>query len=199
MSFPIPVFEPVLHRGGPSVRIVVVLVALCSALATSGPVVAQSTGAVKVAVIDVERILLESDRGKAALGEIESLRAEKQQQGEAMQKEISELRQRLAQGRLSLSEDKIADLEKELEEETIALRRFQDDANRELNKKRDQILKTIEDSIFPVINRIGEEGDYTMIFNKFSSGLVYAEEAIDITGQVIERYNESASGQTDAQ
>ena len=190
MSFPIPAFETVLRRGG---RVAVAL--FCLALAAV-PALAQSTGDVKVAVIDVERILLESERGKAALDEIEQLRTEKQQQGEAMQQEVNDLRQRLAEGRLSLSEDKLAELQKELEDKSIALRRFQDDANRELSKKRDQILQTIENSVFPVINQIGEEGGYTLIFNKFSSGLVYADEAVDITAQVIERYNQSDQGQT---
>lgn len=171
-----------------------ILLVLVAALAGFAPAFAQA-GNVKVAVIDVERILLESNRGKAALAEIESLRAQKQEEGTAKQQEISDLRQRLAEGRLSLSEDKLAELRKQAEDRMIALQRFQDDANRELAKKRDEVLKTIEDSVFPVINELGKEGGYTLVFNKFSSGLVYADEAVDITQQVIERYNQRSGGE----
>ncbi|MGD2114358.1 MAG: OmpH family outer membrane protein [Acidobacteriota bacterium] len=174
-------------------RILATLGVLCAVLLSAAPVAAQVSGdGVKVAVIDVERILLESERGKAALGEIESLRQQKQQEGQAMQQEIQELRQQVTDGRLSLSEERLAELQKKLEDKVIALQRFQDDANRELTKTRDQVLKTVEDSVFPVINQVGEEGGYTLIFNKFSSGLIYADDAVDITAEVIERYNQGS-------
>lgn len=161
-------------------------------LAWGAPLAAQT---VKVAVIDVERILLESNRGKAALQEIDDLRKQKQQQGQSMQKELTDLQSRFTDGQLSLSEDKLAELRKQIEDKTIALKRFQDDATRELTKKRDEVLDQIEKSVFPVINQIGKEGGYTLIFNKYNSGLVYADETVDITAQVIERYNASAAGQ----
>lgn len=162
-------------------------------LAWGAPLAAQT---VKVAVIDVERILLESERGKRALQEIDALRKQKQDEGTAKQKELSDLQTRFTEGRLSLSEDKLADLRKQIEEKTIALQRFQDDATRELNKKRNDVLDQIEKSVFPVINQIGKEGGYTLIFNKYNSGLVYADDAVDITAEVIERYNQSGAGQT---
>ena len=188
------VFDRLFRRSARSVEIIATAAILCAVACVTSPAAAQITEDVKVAVIDVERILLESERGKAALDEIEALRAQKQEEGEAMQQQIAELQQRIREGRLSLSEDKLSELQKQLEDRTIALQRFQDDANRELSKKRDQVLKTVEDSVFPVINDVGEAGDYTLIFNKFSSGLVYADEAADITDEVIERYNDSSAG-----
>ncbi len=159
-----------------------------------GPAAAKPAKVAKVAVIDVERILLESNRGKKALAEIEAVRKQKQQEGEAKQKEITDLRQKIKDGQLSLSEDKLADLKKQLEDRLIALQRYQDDASRDLSKKRDEVLDQIEKSVFPVINKIGAEGGYTLIFNKYRSGLVYADDSVDITEQVIARYNQSTSG-----
>ncbi len=149
----------------------------------------------KVAVIDVERILLESDRGKKALSEIEAVRKQKEQEASAKQKEIADLRQKIQDGQLSLSKDKLADLNKQLQDKVIAMQRYQDDAGRDLAKKRDEVLDQIEKSVFPVINKIGAEAGYTLIFNKYRSGLVYADDSVDITEQVIARYNQSTSGQ----
>ena len=39
------------------------------------------------------------------------------------------------------------------------------------------------------INAVGREFGYAMIFNKYQSGLVYADDAIDVTNLVIERFN----------
>ena len=163
-------------------------------LALALPALAQSTA--KVAVIDVERILLESAKGKRALEELEALRKQKTDQMRTMQEEIQQLRTRLQEGSLSLAEDRIAELRKQAEDKMIAFQRFQDDAQRELTKKREEVLGSIEKEVFPVINAVGEEGGYTMIFNKFNSGLVYADEAIDITAEVIERFNASPAAGT---
>lgn len=179
----------------PTVRRLFLLAAFVAAGAVSAaPAAAQAeAGAIKVAVIDVERILIESERGKSALEELEALQNEKREQGQAMQQEINDLRNQLNEGRLSLAEERLTQLQKQIEDKMIALQRFQDDANRELTEKRDQVLSQIERSIFPVINEIGQEGEYTLIFNKYNSGLVYASDAVDITDQVIERYNQIQS------
>lgn len=168
------------------------ILAALALLAVAAPAAAQ--GPLKVAVIDVERILLESNRGKAALEEIEALRRQKQTEAESMQQRAADLQRQVEEGRLSLSQERLAELQKQLEDSVIALRRFNDDATRELTKKRNEVLDQIEQSVFPVINQIGEEGNYTLIFNKYNSGLVYADEAVDITARVIERYNASSAG-----
>lgn len=156
------------------------------------PASAQTAGPAKIAVIDVELILTDSARGQQALKEIDALRKDKAAQVKTKGDEINDLRQRIQDGQLSLAQDRLQAMAKELEDKTIALQRFQDDATRELSKKRDEVLDAIEKSVFPVINQIGQEGGYTAIFNKFRSGLVYADEAVDITQQVIERYNQVA-------
>lgn len=183
----------VLSKPNPVRRPHVLLALGLFVLASAAPLAAQ--GGLKVAVIDVERILLESNRGKTALQEIDALRKTKQEEGQAMQKELTDLQARFTEGRLSLSEDKLAELRKQVEDKSIALQRFNDDATRELTKKRNEVLDEIERSIFPVINEIGKEGGYTLMFNKYNSGLVYADEAVDITARVIERYNQSTAGQ----
>ena len=47
--------------------------------------------------------------------------------------------------------------------------------------------------MFPVIEQVGKEGGYAFIFNKFQSGLLYADEAADITNQIIQRFDGAAT------
>ena len=72
------------------------------------------------------------------------------------------------------------------------MRRLQDDATRDLTKKRDDVLGQIDQQVMPVINQVGKELGYTLIFRKFESGLIYADEAIDITDSVIKRLDTAA-------
>jgi len=161
--------------------------ALVLALGAAAPLAAQGMADMKIAIIDTERILLTSETGKKALEELRTLQASKEEQGKTMQNELEGLRDRLTEGRLSLSEDRIAEMEKEMEDKAIALRRFQDDANRDLNKKRDEILARVDRAVMPIINTYGQEGAYDLIFRKFESGLIYANEAVDVTDEIIQR------------
>lgn len=158
------------------------------------PVAAAAQGpALKVAVINTEQILLSSQAGKAALAELKKKQEELEARGKAMQEETRDLQRRISEGRLSLAEDRLTQMEKELEDKVIALRRFQDDAGRDLNKMRDDVLGKIDARVMPVINQIGQEMGYTLIFRKFESGLIYADEAIDITPLVIQRLDSGAA------
>jgi outer membrane protein len=162
-------------------------------LLTAAGAAPASAQALKVAVINTEQVLLESETGKAALAELRQVREAKEAEGQALQTEAEDLRKRLTEGRLSLAEDKIAQLEQQLEEKGIALRRFQDDASRELNKRRDEVLAGIDRKVLPIINQVGQEQGYSLIFRKFESGLVFASEEIDITGEIIRRLDAQAS------
>ena len=147
----------------------------------------------KLAVIDVEKILTESERGKAVLGKIGEFRNAKAQSLKSMQDSLVALNEEFQKGRLSLAEDRLADLQKQLEDRTIEMRRAQDDAERELREMQAKEFEAVELAVLPIIEAVGKEQGYTMIFNKFQSGLVYADEAIDITVAVIERFDQSGS------
>src|SRR4030095_9690257 len=112
----------------------------------------------------------------------------------AKQDEINQLRARINDGRLSLAEDKIAEMEKAAEDRVIAFRRFQDDADRELQKARDVAFDAIEKKVLPLIDQIGSEGSYTIILNKYQSGLIFADDKVALTSEVIKRFDASPAG-----
>ncbi len=160
-----------------------VLGLLAFALATASiPATAQT----KIAVIDVEKLVAESPKGKAGRAEMEKLRTAKRGQLEAKKQEVLELRKRLDEGRLSLAADKLQEMQEELEAKAVSLKRLEDDSNRELQRKGERLMADIEKQILPVIQAVGKEQGYSLILNKYQSGLLYADETVDITQQVIE-------------
>jgi outer membrane protein len=169
------------HRSWPR-RLPLIVLAAALALGVAAPLAAQAQ---KIAIIDTERVITSSATGKQALEGLTSLRQQKQQEGQALEKELADLQTRLQEGRLSLSEDKIAELQRQAEDKALAMRRFQDDANRELSKRRDEVLAAVDQKVMPIINQYGQANGYDLIFRKFESGLIYAAEAVDITDEVI--------------
>lgn len=166
-----------------SLASVVVLCLVLAAVAT--PAVAE----VNVAVIDVQRVVTESDPGKEVMQRLRGITDAKAQEGQRLQQELAELQEQFNKQRFTLSEVKQAEMSKQIEDKQIAIRRFQDDAQREVADAQRRELGSLEERIMPIINEVGQERGLTLIFNKFQSGLVYADEAVDITEEVIQRFN----------
>lgn len=142
-----------------------------------------------VAVIDVQRVVEESAAGREAMGRLRKLQEEKVTQGRKLSDELASLRRQLETQAVTLSEAKIAELRKQIEDKQVELQRFQDDAQQELEEAKAKELQNLEKQIMPIINEIGREKKFLLIFNKFQSGLVYADDAVDITDEVLRRFN----------
>ncbi len=161
----------------------VILVALILAVAI--PATAQQ----KLAVIDIQRVVTESDPGKEVMLKLKALTDAKAQEGQALQQTLATLQDQFSKQRFTVSESRQAEMSKQIEDQQIAIRRFQDDAQREVTEAQRRELGGLEEKILPIINQVGGEQGFTMIFNKFQSGLVYASDSVDITDEVIRRFN----------
>lgn len=163
--------------------------ALGAAMLLGGAPAATAQATQKIAILDVQRLVTDSVAGKDALAKLKKLQEGKVAEGKVKSDEIDGLRKRLNEGRLSLADDKIKELEKQLEDKITGARRFQEDAEREFNKSRETAFQDIERRVFPVIEKFGQEGGYTFIFNKFQSGLLFAQDGSDVTDQIIQRFD----------
>lgn len=173
-------------------RLLKVAALSAAALSLTLPIAAQAqvnAASAKVAVVDTQRILTDSKLGRATLDKLKQLTESKQAEANAKQQEIADLRKRIEDGQLTLSEDKQSEMQKDLEDKVIAFRRFQDDTQRSLQKARDDAFQDIERRVLPIIQQVGQEGNYTLIFNKYQSGLLYAQDAVDITDTILQRFD----------
>ncbi|HUP44814.1 MAG TPA: OmpH family outer membrane protein [Thermoanaerobaculia bacterium] len=152
------------------------------------PAMAQNAPA-KVAVIDVQKVLATSTAGKTAYERLKKMQDERIAKAKGMEDELRRLETELSTKRLSLSEDKVTELSKQINDRKISMQRFAQDADREVGEARDRALLELENKIKPVIDALGKEMGLAAIFNKFESGLVYASDAIDLTDTVVQRFN----------
>jgi outer membrane protein len=163
------------------------------AAALAAPMFAQSAPN-RVAVIDVQKVLQTSNAGKAATERLKKMQEERVSRAQKLDEEVRNLDNEINSKKLSLSEDKLADMAKQLSDKKISMQRYAQDAEREVTEARDKTLLELQNKILPVIDGIGKEMGLAMIFNKFESGLVYASDAIDITDTVVKRFNDATGG-----
>ena len=69
-----------------------------------------------------------------------------------------------------MTEDKRDQLQKSYQEKAIAFKRFNDDAQRILEEAQKKELEQLEKRVLPVIQQVGKEKGFTVIFNKFNAG-----------------------------
>ncbi|MGD1147844.1 MAG: OmpH family outer membrane protein [Thermoanaerobaculaceae bacterium] len=155
----------------------------------AGQVRAQEPTKLAVAVIDVDQLVQNSAAGKEMMTRLKKVNDEKVAERKKMSDDLDGLQKQLEAQRVTLSESKVADLQKQIEDGGIALHRFDDDARQQLEEIRRKELAELEKQIMPIIKELGREMKLQLIFNKFQSGLVFAEDSLDITDQVLRRFN----------
>ncbi|MGZ5474706.1 MAG: OmpH family outer membrane protein, partial [Thermoanaerobaculia bacterium] len=124
--------------------------------ALAAPMFAQTTPA-RFAVIDVQKVLTQSTAGKAAYEKLKKMQDDRMARAKGMDDELKKLDADISTKRLSLSEDKLVEMQKQLADKRISMQRYAQDAEREIGEARDRELMALEAKIKPVIDGIGKE------------------------------------------
>lgn len=143
----------------------------------------------RIAVIDVNRVLTQSTAGKAATTKLKQLQDARLSRAKVLDEELRKLTSQLTAANAGLTATRRAELDRQIAEKRLGMQRFAEDADKEIGTARDRELQALETRIKPVVDVVGKEMALAAIFNKFESGLVYVNDALDITDTVITRFN----------
>jgi outer membrane protein len=162
------------------------IAALLLLLIASPAVSAPSTS---VGVINSERVLFESNRGKALIKSLESRIQQKKQTLDAMQAEIVKIESDLSTRTLEQeTRDKFLS---ELQEKRIAMKRQFEELQRESASERGKRLRQFALDVDPLIKEVAKrEGIELVLDAAMGRGVIFVDESIDITEKVIELYDE---------
>ena len=147
---------------------------------------AQAHDGAKIAVVDLERVVILSPQGKALQSKLEKFQEDVRNEAEGMNKIAQDIRRKVQEGANSLSEDKLAELQRQFEDQSIKIRRFTDEKQREGQKMQQQGLKDIEKELEPVMKQIQTQHGFDLILNNTPGIVVMTSEKVDITQLVIE-------------
>src|SRR5205085_12077730 len=103
------------------------------------PTFAQSAPA-RVAVIDVNKVLMNSTAGKSAYERLKKMQDDRVAQTKKLDDEITSREQEINGKKLTLSEEKLTEMNKRLSDKKIAMQRFAQDADRDIGEARDKSL-----------------------------------------------------------
>lgn len=157
------------------------------------PVVSKAAGQeIKIGVLDLQQAINDSQKGKAAKAMLMKKFERLQNELSAQEKEIEKMQQDLERQASMLSQE--AKLEKD---RTIKrkIRDFQEqyrDYSQEMQREEFENTKPIVEGLLKVANEYGKEKGYTLVLEAKKAGVIYAPDALDITAEVMKRYDAQA-------
>ena len=134
----------------------------------------------------VDRSEMGKEGGKKFKAEMEKVRVsleDKRREVEALQDEANKKK-------LIWSEEVAKTKLQELFAKKQTLDRAVVQANRELERLEQELLQPLKEQMLAVVDRIGKEEGYTMIFEREVAGLFYAPTSLNLTDRIIRELNE---------
>jgi outer membrane protein len=152
------------------------------------PAGAQQAEPVRIGVFDPETVWKLTEIGKKYNADLSEARDKLQADIDKKQAEIDAVRDKLRQQQASLSDDKAAQMQKDIQNRVIELNRLNDDATREMKSQLGEVQNRFQQMLLETVEAFGKEKNYTLILNK---GVIdYNAPQIDVTQSLIQKFNE---------
>jgi len=143
----------------------------------------------KIAVVDLDRVMNDSLRGKEAREFIEKEIVKTQKIIREREAEAKKLRDELNKKSLVLSESVRKEKEAEYRRELRELKRYANDAEAEIKRKGDELSQKMIKDIGRIIVDVGRKDKFSLILGS-RSGLFFYSQDMDITDKITKIYNE---------
>jgi outer membrane protein len=145
----------------------------------------------KIAWIDLDTAIFNCDQGKKEFGDLQKYLDAKKVEMDNLRKELETLQRQLDAQGSKLTDDARADLEEQLETKNTNLQRFQQDAQKDVDARRQRIGNTIGKKMLPVIEKVAKEKSIgaVAIFNPNRDA--YVDPSLVITEDVVKSFNQT--------
>ncbi len=145
--------------------------------------------ALKVGVVDVQQVLNQSQRGMALKQKLDQELAGRQKDLEARQQEVVKLQAEFEKQAPVLSEQAKREKSEALQKKVRDVRRLAEDAQRDFEKRlRETEMETTRE-IFAAVADYGKDQGFSIILERNNGVLVYASSALDVTAEIIKRFD----------
>lgn len=163
------------------------LLALCAALAVLSFAPLSRAAETKVAVVDVQRAVAQTEDGLRAQATLKKLFDNKQQELNRRQAELQKQKEDIDKQAKVLSKDAYSKRVEDLNKQLMELQSVFVDYNKELEKKQKELTEPIFEKIMGIVKRIATTEGYDLIVDRAT--VAYVRTDLDLTDKVIQMYN----------
>lgn len=144
----------------------------------------------KIGYIDVRRVVSESAAGKRAGDRLQTQVKKAEADTLKERQELERMRNDLDKKGPLLKDEERRNLESDFQKRSVALQRTMTDLQQELQLKEREMMQDILKDLEGVVDELGKAEKFTLILDR--SQILFADQGVDITSKVIERYNSRA-------
>jgi outer membrane protein len=156
------------------------------------PAPASAAPAVKVAFVDVQRVLARSAAGVAAREQLEREKATMQKEMDGRRQELEKLREEIEKKGPLMTADTRRDKQDQFERKRRDAARMADDFQKELEKKEQGLLQKVLLDVSAVVERVGKQRGYQLVVERRGATVLYASPEADLTEEIIRVYDQES-------
>lgn len=173
---------------------------LLAALACSAMMPRESAHAqaAKIAVVDLQRAINETEDGRKSKEKLKKLFESRQQGLDKKQQDLKKLKDELDTQKNVLSREAMETKVETYQKLLAELQQIYMEYQRELAEKEGELTKSIVERMERILRRIGQTDGYSMIVERGEAGVIYVPSNYDLTDVVIQRYNAGEGADTAA-
>jgi outer membrane protein len=147
----------------------------------------------KVGVINMMQAISATAEGKRASTELQAQFTARQQELEALNKQINDLQQRLSANDATLNDEERARLSNQGTRWTQRLDRKRNEYQEDVNAAQGELVNGIGRKMMEVVDRYAQEHGYAVILDASSqnSTVLYATKNVDVTQDVVRLYDQA--------
>ena len=153
---------------------------------------------IKIAYVDLQRALEETDDGKRAKAKLKSDYEKKQKDLDARQEELKKMKADIDKQATLLKPEALQQKQQELQTKLVGLQETYMRLQKDLQEKEATETRKIFDRMQAIIQGMAQSEGVTYVLEK-NSGILYAPPSMDLTNELIRKFNATAnSGGTSA-
>jgi outer membrane protein len=145
----------------------------------------------KIAFFDVQAVASNSVEGKAATGKIQELEKKKIGEIQTKNKQLEDARTKLQSTSGIMNDQARLALEKDVDRLTREVQFMQQEAQSERQQLTNELQMEFQRKLGPVLDQIAKEKQLHMLFDFNTSGALWGDPGLDLTGEIIKRLDAS--------
>ena len=152
---------------------------------------AAPAGPGKVGVINIRGAIGNTAEGKQASAELQSQFAPRQSELEGLNKQINDLRSRLAACEGKCSQDEMGRLTQQGQKATQKFDRLNNELNEDVNSAQGEVIDRIGRKMVDVLDKYSRENGFTLVMDSSAQNtpILFASPQIDVTQEIVRLYD----------
>jgi len=155
------------------------------------PPAAAAAAPTKVGIINIELAIIGSNEGQREFTSLQKRFEPKQNELQALNKEVEDLKKQLSTQGDKLNDDARANLTKSIEQKQKNLQRSAEDAQNDFQTQQKDLANQIGRKLLQTLDKYAKDNGYSVILDVSNpqSPVLWAGNSVDLTKEIVDAYN----------